>query len=270
MTPRDLLREGTEGHYRDAAYYDHAYARRKADIAHYVELARTSGGPVLELGVGTGRVAEAIARLGLDVVGVDLMATMLTRAKARLARSPELRSRVTLHRGDLRDLAKLGLGRFPLVISPFNVFMHLYTRDDVERALGTVRNHLTDGASFAFDVLNPDPGALARDPARLYRCGFVKPPGRPRAKYSESFDYDPVTQVQHVTMVFEPTDDPKAAPFIQRLAHRQFFPSELAALLHYNDFEIVSRRGGFEGEPFDAQAESQVLVTRARARRSST
>lgn len=256
------LREGTEAHYRDASYYDHAYGRRKDDVAHYTRLARKHGGPVLELGVGTGRVAESIAKAGIDVVGIDTMPTMLARAKERLARSaPEVRDRVTLDRGDLRTLRLKR--KFPLVISPFNVFMHLYGREDVEAALDTVSRHLETDGLFAFDVLMPDAASLARDPARLYRCGTVKPPGRERMRYSEAFDYDPVAQVQHVSMVFEP-DDEHAAPDIQRLSHRQFFPRELETLLHYNGFAIERLYGGFLREPFDAAAESQVIVARRR------
>jgi len=256
------LREGTEGHYRDASYYDHAYGRRKDDVAHYTRLAKQHGGPVLELGVGTGRVAESIAKAGISVVGIDTMASMLARARDRVARSaPEVSERVTLERGDLRTLRLKR--KFPLVISPFNVFMHLYSREDIEAALETVKTHLATDGRFAFDVLMPDTGGLARDPARLYRCGTVKPPGRERMRYSEAFDYDPILQVQHVSMVFEP-DDETAAPEIQRLSHRQFFPRELEALLHYNGFAIEKLYGGFLREPYDAVAESQVVVAKRR------
>lgn len=284
MPKRDPLREGTEAHYRDAAYYDHAYKRRKVDVAYYARLAVECGGPVLELGVGTGRVAEAIARAGVDVVGVDLMQPMLTRARARLdTAGPSISKRVKLVRGDIRDITRLGLGRFPLVLAPFNVFMHLYSREDVERALAAAHAHLQPRGLLAFDVLMPDLVGLSRDPERVYRCGYVKPPGRARAKYSEVFDYEAVSQVQQVTMIFEPeTDQDQAAPTIQRLAHRQFFPRELEALVHYNGFEVLQIEGGFDGEPLDAYAESQVVVarrtaspstsrpTRARGRRSST
>lgn len=256
------LREGTQAHYRDASYYDHAYRRRKDDVAHYTRLAKKYGGPVLELGVGTGRIAESIARAGIDVVGVDSMSPMLARARERLAAGdPAIAARVRLEQGDLRSFTTRR--KFPLVISPFNVFMHLYARQDVEAALGTVSKHLAPDGAFGFDVLMPDAGSLARDPAKLYRCGSVKPPGRERMRYSEAFDYDPVTQVQHVSMVFEP-DDEHAAPDIQRLSHRQFYPQELETLLHYNGFAIEKRYGGFLREPFDASAESQVVIATRR------
>ena len=68
--PGDLLERGTREHYDDAAYYDHAYKRRRDDVDFYRGTARRLGGPVLELGVGTGRVALELARDGHTVVGV--------------------------------------------------------------------------------------------------------------------------------------------------------------------------------------------------------
>ena len=168
MADEDVLREGSESHYRDAAYYDQAYRRRREDRAWYVALAKERlrpGGRVLELGCGTGRISVALAEAGFSVVGVDAMAPMLKQAEARRDKRPKrVRERLRLVRGDLRRV-RLG-ERFPLVISPFNVFMHLYTRRDVERALETVGTHLARGARFAFDVLLPDPVSLGRDPDR--------------------------------------------------------------------------------------------------------
>lgn len=253
-----------DGHYEDARYYDHAYARYKVDLEFYVELARASGGPVLELGVGTARVAMAIADAGIDVVGVDRMPAMLDRARDRLAKRPKrLRERVTLEANDIREL-RLGR-RFPLVVAPFNAFQHLYSREDVERGLTTVRAHLEPGGRLAFDVLLPDPASLARDPDRFYKCRPVTHPrdGR-RYDYAEAFAYDADRQVQTTTIRFTAREGPRAV-IVDRLSQRQFFPRELEALLHYNGFEILSHDGGFAGEPIEEDSESQVVVARLSA-----
>ncbi len=261
----DALRLGTEAHYRDARYYDQTYRRRRHDVRFYADVAEARGGPVLELGVGTGRVALEIARRGVELVGVDRMPEMLARARERLDKQPHaVRERVTLRRGDMRRV-RVGR-RFPLVISPFNVFMHLYERRDVEQALGTVRRHLRPGGRFVFDVLLPDPRNLARDPLRVYRGRPVKWPsdGR-RYHYGEHFQYDPVRQVQLVTMAFQAVED-RDDLFVTPLAHRQFFPAELEALLHYNGFTIEARWGDFEREPLQEGSESQVIVAKLRRR----
>ena len=264
MTDDDALREGSESHYRDAGYYDQAYRRRREDREFYVALAVEGlrpGARVLELGCGTGRVGLALAEAGFDVVGVDAMAPMLARAEARRDRRPKrVRERLTLRRGDLRRV-RLG-ERFDLVISPFNVFMHLYTRRDVERALATVGAHLKRGARFAFDVLLPDPVSLGRDPDRVYRVGHVSREGI-RYRYRERFRWDPATQIQHVDLAFLGADDP--ADFeLQTLTHRHFFPQELEALLHYNGFVIERHEGDWAGEALAPFHESQVIVARRR------
>jgi len=265
VTGDATLREGTEAHYRDAAQYDRTYARRHDDEAFYARMAREHGGPVLELGVGSGRIALAMAEQGVDVVGVELMETMLERARLRLSKAPKkVRERVTLHQGDLRTLHLNR--RFALVVAPFNVFMHLYTRKDVEQALTRVRSHMRPRGRLAFDVLMPSAYDLARDPEHIYKLGtFTRAADGRRYRYRENFRYDAVKQVQLVTMAWVP-EGHDGKPESTLLTHRQFFPAELEALLHYNGFDVEQHDGGFEGEALSAESESQVLVAKARGR----
>lgn len=265
---------GAEAHYEDGRYYDQAYRRRRHDVRFYVELARKNGGPVLELGVGSGRVALAIAEAGVEVVGVDPMEPMLERAKERVARLPKAaRERIELRRGSLERLRLRR--RFPLVIAPFNVWMHLYTREQIERGFATVRHHLEPKGRFVFDVLLPDPITMARNPGRRYRGGEVPHPrGGVKYRYSEYFSYEPMTQIETTILDFEhPTK--KSESFCTPLSQRQFFPAELEALLHYNGFVVESHTGDFSGQAITAATESQVVVARLRptreaGRRSST
>lgn len=256
-------RAGTEAHYRDGAYYDRRYRRRQTDVTYYVELATRFGGPVLELGVGTARVAMKIAANGIDVVGVDAMLPMLDQARHRLRKGPaQVRARVTLVQADLQAI-QLGR-RFPLIIAPFNVFMHLYTRQEMERALAAIRLHLEDGGCFAFDVSNPDPRALARDPTRVYKCRpLTDPKTRAKIRYSEAFHYDGPSQIMHMSLIHEPSDIPEEMD-ITALSQRQYFPAELEALLHYNGLQISRQFGDFHGTPLTGQSESIVLETTAR------
>lgn len=263
MTDPETTRVGSQAHYEDPAYYDQAYRRRREDVRFYADLAEERGGPVLELGCGTGRVSLALAERGVEVLGVDAMAPMLARAEERLAKRPaRIRERLSFRRGDLRALRLKR--RFPLVIAPFNVFMHLYTRRDVERALATVKRHLRRGGRFAFDVRMPDARELARDPERVYKAGKVTRPetGR-RYHYRERFAYDPVDQIQTIEMAFVGDGDPLDF-HMTPLTHRQFYPAELEALLHYNGFTLLERWGDFERGPLDEASESQVLLCRAR------
>ncbi len=263
----ELLRAGSQSHYEDAAYYDQCYRRRREDVRFYGDRIRAvlgdGDGPVLELGVGTGRVALGLARGGVAVIGVDTMQPMLDRFAERLEREPKrVREKVELRRGDLMDLdlAK----RFEVVTAPFHVLNHCYTRQELATALRTVRTHLAPGGRFLFDVRVPNPDELRRDPNKVYKGRDVTLPstGR-RYHYRERWDYDTASQVQTVEMAFVGVDDP--ADFeLQVLTHRCWFPAELEAVLHYEGFEVLEHLGDFEGEPLDESHDSQVLVCRPR------
>jgi SAM-dependent methyltransferase len=235
-------------------------------VRFYVDLAAERGGPVLEYGCGNGRISLPLARSGLTVVGVDLSREMLGDLRRRLrAEPPETRSRLTVRRGDMRAAA---LGRkFPLVICPFNAFLHLYTRTDVERFLGRAREHLTPRGELVFDVSIPEPAELARSPERAYFAPRFRYPGADggeMVRYSERFDYDKCRQILFVAMEFAPI--PGGEPWMTPLCHRQFFPQELEALLHYNGFVVREQWGDFLGSPLTR--ESQVMVLRCSARRA--
>lgn len=269
---RPSLQAGTEAHYSDAGYYDRAYRRHRADLNFYLQTALEHGAPILELGCGTGRITLPLARAGLDIVGVDSSIEMLERAQEKLStQADDVRSLVEFRQGDIRSFRferdrQRGKGKpqkFRLIISPFNVMQHLYSLDDIERCLEMVRQHLMPRAGrFVFDVLMPDVRSFSRNPTRQYKLGKIyHPAGDKRYNYTESFDYDPVSQVQYIRMYFEDPDDPGGS-FETPLCHRQFFPAELEALLRYNGFEVVHRFGDFARNPLEEYSDSQIFVCR--------
>lgn len=272
MSERDLdpydLDAGTVEHYEDAALYDFEYRRRRGDVNHYRRLARrlAPGGPILELGCGSGRVLAPLARDGHRVIGLDTSQAMLRRARARLeALGRAARERGHVVRADMRRFALLA--RFPLIVCPFNAFQHLYTREDVAACLRAVAAHLADGGRFAFDVLNPDLKWLTREARKRWaRTRFRHPTTGERLEYSTNQTYDPVTQIAYMRIYYERLDVPEGSPErrtrVVRLCQRQFFPAELEALLAANGFTVDERCGGFDGEPFEGDSESQVILTR--------
>ena len=83
-------------------------------------------------------------------------------------------------------------------------------------------------------------------------------------RYSERFDYDRLRQVLFVAMEFSPADG--AEGWMTPLAHRQFYPEELSALLHYNGFAITERHGDFFRAPLTASSATMILHCRPRRR----
>ena len=140
---------------RLAALYDLDARFDDPAIDWYRGLAKMTGGPVLELGVGSGRVAVPMAKDGHEVVGIDRSPAMLARAAKRAKGS---RVKLTLVEADMRTFA---LERtFALVTIPFNTFLMLEP-DDRWACLARCREHLTAHGRLAIDVFQPDPNIIA-------------------------------------------------------------------------------------------------------------
>jgi SAM-dependent methyltransferase len=257
------LEAGSRAHYEDPTFYTHTYADRIEDITFYVDLARRAGGPMLEYGIGNGRIAIPLARHGVEVVGVDWSRAMIADLRARLADEPaDVRRRVRAVRGDMRSV-RLSR-RFPLVVCTFNTALHLFTRADVERFFVRVHEHLAPRGRFVVDLSTPPLYELTRKAGRPYAAGRLRHPTTgDLVTNRERFDYDPCRQVLFVSLEFEPVEHPERS-WMTPLAHRQFFPQEWEALLHYNGFDVERVEGDFQGGPLTADSEVMVWHTRAR------
>lgn len=131
-----------------APIYDAWAADMTEDVDFYVSLAREAEGPVLELAVGTGRIAIPIAqRTGKRVVGLDLSPAMLALARERAA---EAGVELELHEADMRDLDLVDAT--DLVICPYRALLHLATWADRRRVFERVARALRPGGRFAWNA----------------------------------------------------------------------------------------------------------------------
>jgi SAM-dependent methyltransferase len=133
-----------------AELYDPWSASVVEDVTFYLQEARRSGGPVVELGVGTGRIAVPIAADGIRVIGVDSSRGMLdVCARRGTLAGVDLDLRV----GDLREPPVSEC--VPLVICPFRSLLHMHTDEDRRRVFTSARDLLLPGGRFVFDVFTP-------------------------------------------------------------------------------------------------------------------
>ncbi|MBA2461654.1 MAG: class I SAM-dependent methyltransferase [Actinobacteria bacterium] len=135
-----------------ARLYDPWSASVTEDVEFYVEEAVASGGPVVELACGTGRISVPVAKAGVSVIGVDDSPAMLDVAR-EYARSEGVSELVDLRVGDLREPPVRE--RVPLVLIPFRSLLHMTTEPDRERALVAARELLVPGGRLVFDVFAP-------------------------------------------------------------------------------------------------------------------
>lgn len=260
--PKFDLHAGTTSLYLDPTYYDYEYKDRTADIRWYCERYAEAGGLVLELGVGTARIALRAARAGTPIVGLDLSETMLAHAAERRAALPKkARDHLALVRGDMRHFEFSE--RFALISCPFNAFQHMYTREDAEACLDGVRRHLQPGGVFLLDVLMPDLDYLSRPAFKTFAgVRFKHPRHGCHFTYAEQTAFDMASQLNQMRFLYERSDpaEPGPASYSVQLSHRYFFPRELEALLHYNGFKVLCHYGDFELGELRADGESQVLI----------
>lgn len=250
-----------------AEYYDAAYAVKAdlVDLPFYLELAKKSRGPVLEIGCGTGRILLPIARAGISIHGVDGSAAMLKILKSRIAaESPEIRKRIHLRKGDMR---RFRLGRkFPLVLMPFRPLQHMHTVPDQVAALRTAAAHLDRRGLFAFDVFYPKfemiyarigeeipemQWDLAAEPRKIVRRFFRKDA------------VDKIHQTFDLTFIFRTYEGQKIVrEQSERLRMSYFTYPHLRALFLMAGLEPVAEYGAFDKRPLDNSSDQMIFLLR--------
>ena len=135
-----------------ARLYDPWSASVTEDVEFYVEEARASGGPVVELACGTGRIAVPIAKAGIGVIGVDASEAMLAVAR-EYSEAEGVGELLDLRHGDLREPPVAE--RVPLVLIPFRSLLHMTSEVERLRALRAARELLLPAGRLVFDVFAP-------------------------------------------------------------------------------------------------------------------
>ena len=226
-----------------AELYDPWSASVTEDVGFYLEEARRSGGPVVELGVGTGRIAVPIAADGIRVIGVDSSRGMLDVCARRAALAGV---EVDLRVGDLRDPPVRE--RVPLVICPFRSYLHLQTDEERREALAAARTLLRPDGRMAFDVFTP----VADDIEQTQDRWLEREPG-----IWERAVWD--TERRTLTLSVRREN---AEATTMTLAWIE--PDEWGRLLEEAGFDLEASYGWFDRSPF-AGGEDTIFV----ARRSS-
>jgi SAM-dependent methyltransferase len=138
--------------------YDEWASEMTADIPFYVQLAREADGPLVELAVGSGRVAIPVAlATGRTVIGLDTSPAMLVQARERAARAAV---NLDLREADMRELALDEPAS--LIYCPFRALLHLPTWADRRRAFERVAASLRPGGRFAWNAFAFDHKIAAR------------------------------------------------------------------------------------------------------------
>jgi SAM-dependent methyltransferase len=226
-----------------ADVYDESLPMSEADTAAAVDaLAELAlGGPVLELGVGTGRIAVPLVARGLEVHGIEASGPMLERLLARPGGE-----RVAVTRGDLADVGVDG--PFALVYAVFNTFFELWSEADQLRCLRNVAARLADGGRLVLELFVPEDvgrgSILAVDDVRPDRVTLV------------ASRHDPDSGTTDSVEVWLTEEGIRLFP----LRERALRPDEVDRLAERAGLRLDERWGGWRREPFGPDSREHVSI----------
>jgi SAM-dependent methyltransferase len=244
-----------------ARYYDAASAVLRGssgDVDFYRSLSRDTGGPVLELGCGSGRVLLPIAREGVACVGLDASEAML---RLLAARDPPANLRAV--HGRMENFELPG-ERFSLIFSAFRAFQHLLTVEEELSCLDRVRKHLAPGGLFALDVFAPKLERVARtEEPEFEEARFAV--GPTEVVRFATVRRDLAHQTMEVTYRYEQRAGNVAAleTRIATTRMRWIYRYELEHLLARAGFAWVEVSGGFDRRPYDYYSGETVVTAKA-------
>lgn len=214
-----------------------------AEVAVLAELA--AGGRTLELGIGTGRVALALAARGVEVHGIDASAAMVERLRAKPGGGA-----VPVTIGDMADVGVEG--PFRLVFVVFNTFFMLPSQEAQVRCMANVASRLEPGGRFLLHAFVPDPSRFRDDQALTVRSVGVD------EVRLDASRYDPHLQRVDSTQIRITEGGTRLVHTRLRFAH----PPELDLMARLAGLEPESRWGSFRRDPFTAESAFHVTVYR--------
>lgn len=241
-----------------AATYDLFYGDLDADLDMYTGFAERTGGAILEIGSGTGRVALVLAEAGHTVVGLEPSDAMRSIAQQKIAEA-ELADRVTLVAGDMRRF-KLDQ-HFGLVVAPINTFLHNLTLDDQLATLISIKKHLRPGGLLVLDCFNPDPAHAADDRRLLLQRTVIDPDTHQPATLWLARSTDWGQQLQEIVYVADRLDAQGQVVRATLIAQFRFiFRNEMQLLLKLGGFDLKDIYGSYELDLFDGGSEKLIVV----------
>lgn len=241
-----------------ARFYHADHASFDEDLPFYRELARRTGGPVLEAMCGSGRVLVPLLQAGYQVTGLDSSAEMIQIAHDVLD-AVDTSSSANLTVGDICSV--IPGGPYALAIVALNSFMHLTTASTQLGALANLHAALKPGGLLALDLFNPNPRLLAEyDNELVFDKQFAMPDGAVVQKFVAQ-QIDAATQINYVSFFY---DEVSADGLLRRHATqfpmRWIYRQELEHLLARAGFALQQVYGSYELDPFRSDSEIMLAV----------
>jgi ubiquinone/menaquinone biosynthesis C-methylase UbiE len=253
--------EGHEGWDDYAPFYDWENARTlgRRDVPFWRNLAVQAGGPVLELGCGTGRISLPLGRAGVPLVGIDRSERMLARARSRTRRAG-LSRLIQLIRGDIRYLPLPAQG-LSMVMAPYGILQSLLRERDLAATLREVLRVLQPGGTFGIELVADLP-SWQEYTKRLSLKGWRKKPGGAHVTLIETVRQDRARRLTIFDQEFTERRGPTRRVHRFALTFRTLSVPQMVRRLEKSGFEISALLGDYRGRAWDPRADVWVIVAR--------
>jgi len=255
------MTEGHEGWDEYAPFYDWENARTlgRRDVPFWRTLALQSGGPVLELGCGTGRISIPLARTGVSLVGIDRSEAMLAHARQRVKRG-RLTSQMRLLRGDIRSLP-FQSSTFPLVMAPYGVLQSLLRERDLAATLQAVARVLKPRATFGIELVADLP-AWDEYKKRVSLAGWRGGRRGSHVTLIETVRQDRGRRLTIFDQQFVERRGSRRRTHTFSLTFRTLSVPQMTRRLEKAGFEISALLGDYRGGPWDPRADVWMILAR--------
>jgi SAM-dependent methyltransferase len=248
-----------------ARFYDIDLLEDPGDLDLYLALAARTGGPILELGAGTGRISVPLAAAGHRVTAVDIDPAMLARARNRArAAGTASQDRIEFVEADLLGLESPAAGTFRLAIIALNSLFLLASRSAQRGAFATMARHLAPGGLAVADVWLPDADDLARFDGRLILEYERSDPasGNIVTKVAAA-QHDAASGIVNLTSVYEEgAQGASPARYVRRDALRLVSADELRDFAESARLEVETLAGDYDLEPLGPGSERAIVIAR--------
>jgi len=246
-----------------AKWYDIFYAAADpGDIDFYHGLCQASGGPILEIGVGTGRIALPLAEEGMEIVGIDFYEPMLKVAQQRALDKAPLSGSLKLIQADMRNF---DLNRqFPVVTIPARTLLLATSEEEQIQTLCCAAKHLEPDGTLAFNLFYPDPEMLADNPDEEFLLEVVEKPDGGRYVLTAKNQFDLDLQMNHGTQIAEELD-PKGKVLRREelgVVVRYLYPDQIIAMCDLVGLNVIEMWGDFEGGELSEESDEIVVLAR--------
>ncbi len=252
-----------------ARLYDVDLIEDPGDVELYLALARRTGGPILEIAAGSGRVAVPLAEAGFEVTAVDIDPAMLARAAAAaVASDPATRRRLDLVEADLLGLRLAGGARFNLAILALNSLLLMGTIENQKAALETMARHLAPGGLAVVDVWLPNAAELAGYDGRLGLEYIRRDPetGHEIVKTAAAV-HEPTQGTVDLSVVYQEIDDAGATKTWTRTDRlRLLNAADLVFLAESVGLEVETVAANYDLDPIGPHDERAILIAQWRDR----